>query len=311
MTMDSTALMQEPTPDSSPLLEGEKAPKRASRGKLIVMRLRAMPRFWFGLVVVALLILWAVLAPMFSKYGLEDTDLLNSGTGPSGDHWFGTDSIGHDIYVQTALGLRKSLVIGLIAGPMTTVISAFFGSIAGYLGGKFDVVITWLINLLLVIPGFFIIILVMPMFKGAGWVALLVLVPVFGWMIVAQTVRAQTMSLKDRDFVKAARFMGVSTPKILVRHIVPNLSSLLIVDATINVNYAVSTETALSYFGFGIQPPDVSIGSLLQAGTPSATTQPWLFLFPAVVLITLLLAVSLLGDSLRDAIDPTSGVNRD
>lgn len=133
----------------------------------------------------------------------------------------------------------------------------------------------------------------------------------FGWMIMAQVVRNQTKAIKDRDFVRAARYMGVSTPKILSRHIIPNVASILIVDATLGVVSAIIAETSLSYFNLGIQNPDVSIGTLLAEGSGAAATRPWLFVFPAGVLVLMLFAISLMADALRDAIDPTSGANRD
>lgn len=127
---------------------------------------------------------------------------------------------------------------------------------------------------------------------------------------MSQIVKNQTKSLREREFVLAARFSGVSTFSILTRHIVPNVSSLLIVDATIGVCGAIIAETSLSYFGLGIQPPDVSLGTLLQDGTPAVVSRPWLFLFPAAFLIMLLTSVSLIGDALRDALDPTSGTSK-
>lgn len=274
---------------------------------LIWYRLRATPRFWVGAVVVVLMILWAIFGLMITKWSPTDQDLINSSTGPTALHWFGTDDIGQDIYAETVSGLRKSLVIGLIAGPAGTLIAAFVGAFAGYLGGKSDAVISWFINLLLVLPAFFILVLLSPVFKSLSFLVLTAFIALFSWMIMAQVIRAQTKSLRDREFVKAARFMGVSTGKIVRRHIIPNVASLLIIDATLGVVAAIDSETALSYFGFGVQRPQVSLGLLLADGTPSATTRPWMFVFPAVVLIVLLFAVSLVGDALRDAVDPTSG----
>ena len=181
---------------------------------------------------------------------------------------------------------------------------------AGYLGGRADSVIGWFIHLLLVIPSFFILVLLSPLTRGLSWLALTLFLAIFSWMIMAQVVRNQTRSLRNRDFVRAARYMGMPTRKILGRHILPNIASLLIIDATLGVVATIMAETSLSYFGFGVQKPDVSLGTLLADGTAAALTRPWLFVFPAAVLIILLFAISLIGDALRDAIDPTSGVNR-
>jgi peptide/nickel transport system permease protein len=292
---------------TAPLAEPGRAPRRSSRAMLIWYRLRATPRFWVGAVIVAAMILWAIFGLLITQWSPTDQDLINASTGPSSLHWFGTDDIGQDIYAETVSGLRKSLVIGLIAGPAGTLIAAFVGAFAGYLGGKADAVISWFINLLLVLPAFFILVLLSPVFKSLSFLVLTAFIALFSWMVMAQVIRAQTKSLRDREFVKAARFMGVGTSKIVRRHIIPNVASLLIIDATLGVVAAIDSETALSYFGFGVQRPQVSLGLLLADGTPSATTRPWMFVFPAVVLIVLLFAVSLVGDALRDAVDPTSG----
>lgn len=257
------------------------------------------------------IVLWAFIGPLLSPWDATQRDFLNVGLGPTQLHWFGTNGIGQDIYAQTLVGLQKSLIIGALAGVGATLIAAAVGSVAGYLGGKIDAVIGWLIHLLLVVPSFFILVLLSPLTRGLSWLALTFFLAVFSWMILAQVVRNQTRSLRNRDFVRAARYMGMPTRQILGRHIIPNIASLLIIDATLGIVAAIMAETSLSYFGFGVQAPDVSLGTLLSAGTSAAVTRPWLFVYPAGVLIVLLLAISLIGDALRDAIDPTSGANRD
>ena len=153
--------------------------------------------------------------------------------------------------------------------------------------------------------------LLSPLFKSASFIVLTAFIALFSWMVMAQVIRSQTKSLRDREFVKAARFMGVGTGTIIRRHIIPNVASLLIIDATLGVVAAIEAETTLSYFGFGILRPEVSLGVLLADGTASATTRPWMFVFPALVLVLLLFAVSLVGDALRDAVDPTSGATNE
>lgn len=282
-----------------------------SRGRLIWRRLTQTSRFWVGAIAIAVILLWAILGPLLYPYNATGRDPLNMGLGPTQLHWFGTNNIGQDLYAQTLVGLQKSIVIGLIAGPLGTLIAAVVGSVAGYMGGVVDRVLVWCINLLLVLPSFILLVILSPLFKGLSWVFLTIFIAGFSWMIMAQVVRSQTKSLRDRDFVKAARYMGVPMPTILGRHIIPNIASLLIIDATLGVVASILAETGLSYFGFGIRAPDVSLGTLLAEGTSAAVTRPWLFVFPAGVLILTLFAVSLIGDALRDAVDPTSGVNRD
>lgn len=284
--------------------------KPLSRAMLIWLRLRRMPRFWVGVSIFVAIVLWAFLGPIFYPFGPTERDVYNMNMGPTTMHWFGTNSIGQDIYAQTLTGLQKSLVIGLIAGPLATIIAAFVGATAGYMGGWTDKTISWIVHLLLVIPSFFLFVLLSPLIKGVSWVILIFYLAAFGWMIMSQVVRNQTRSLRNRDFVRAARYMGMPSGTILRRHILPNIASLLIIDATLGVVSAILAETSLSYFGFGIKKPDVSIGTLLADGTAAAVTRPWLFLPPAIVLIVLLFAISLVGDALRDAIDPTSDQNR-
>ena len=164
---------------------------------------------------------------------------------------------------QTLRGLQKSLIIGLCVAFISTIIAATVGAIAGYFGGWSDRVLMWVVDLLLVVPSFIIIVIFTPRTKPAGTIIwLIVLLAVFGWMISARIVRGLTMSLRDREFVAAARYMGVPT-RIIVRHIVPNIASILIIDTTLNVGVAILAETGLSYLGFGVQPPDVSLGSLI------------------------------------------------
>lgn len=287
------------------------SPKPLSRSLLIWRRLLRTPRFWVGAGAILFIFLWAIFGPLLYAYNATERDPLNMGMGPTQLHWFGTNNIGQDLYAQTLVGLQKSLVIGLIAGPLGTLIAAVVGSLAGYLGGVVDRVLVWCINLLLVLPSFILLVILSPLFKGLSWVFLTIFLAAFSWMIMAQVIRSQTRSLRNRDFVKAARYMGVPMPKILGRHIIPNVASLLIVDATLGVVGMIMAETSLSYFGFGVRAPDVSLGTLLAEGTNAAVTRPWLFVFPAGVLVFTLFAVSLVGDALRDAVDPTSGVNRD
>ncbi|PYI39280.1 peptide ABC transporter permease [Arthrobacter psychrolactophilus] len=288
-----------------------KSKKPVSRFRLISSRLRSTPRFWVGFIGLAVISLWAIFGLAPNAWNYTDLDVRNMGASPSGLHWFGTSDIGEDIYAQTIVGLRKSLIIGLIVGPLAAIIAGIIGAVAGYIGGWWDRAIVWVIDLLLVLPSLFIFILLSQVLKSKSWVALIFLLSGFGWMIMARVIRAQTKSLRERDFIKAARFMGVDTWTIIRRHVLPNVSSLLIIDATLGIGGAILSETTLSFFGFGIQAPDVSLGTLLSAGQGAAATRPWLFIFPAAILVFTVLSASLVGDALRDAVDPTSGVNRD
>ena len=238
-------------------------------------------------------------------YSYTDLDYYALQQPPSTAHWFGTTAIGQDLLALTLRGMQKSMLIGVFVAIISTVIAATVGAIAGYFGGWRDRTLMWIVDLLLVVPSFIVVAIVTPRL-GSGdrvfW--LIVLFSVFGWMISSRIVRGMTMSLREREFVVAARYMGVSNTRIILRHILPNVASLLIIDTTLNVGTAILAETGLSFLGFGIQPPDVSLGTLIAAGTQSALTFPWVFLFPAGVLVLIILSANLVGDGLRDALDP-------
>jgi peptide/nickel transport system permease protein len=226
---------------------------------------------------------------------------------PSLKHWFGTNALGQDLLARTLRGMQKSMLIGFCVAVISTSIAATVGSVAGYFGGWRDRALMWLVDLLLVVPSFLLIAIVTPRTKQLSSVLwLIVLLAAFGWMVSSRMVRGLTMSLREREFVRAARYMGVSSRRIIVHHIVPNVASILIIDATLNVGFAILAETSLSFLGFGVQPPDVSLGTLIADGTPSATTFPWVFLFPAGMLVLIVLCANLTGDGLRDALDPRS-----
>jgi len=292
---------------------GQKPPSAVvvrGRSSLVFRRFRRNKGALIALVVLVLLFVAAFLGPTVYKsitgwtYSGEDyTAFLQS---PSASHWFGTTQIGQDVFAQTMRGLQKSLIIGLLVALISTGLAAVVGACAGYFGGWVDRALMWGVDLLLVIPSFLIVAIISPAFQDAGWIVLVFLIAVFAWMITARIVRGMTLSLKEREFVLAARYSGVSSAGIIFRHLIPNMSSLLIIDATIAVASAIIAETGLSYFGFGVQPPDVSLGNLIAAGTRSAFTFPWLFMFSGGLLVATTLAVSVIGDALRDALDPSS-----
>jgi glutathione transport system permease protein len=292
--------------------EGDQPPvdetRIASRTGLLLHRFLRRRLAMFGLAVLVLLFLLAFVGPYLTSWAYTDHDFDAFLQGPSTDHWFGTTQTGGDVYALTLRGMQKSLIIGLLVALFSTGMAALVGSFAGYFGGWVDRVLMWIVDLLLVLPAFLIIAILSPTFRGKTWLVFVVLLAAFLWMVTARIVRGMTISLREREYVLAARYMGVPSHRIIFRHILPNISSLLIVDATINVSAAVISETGLSYFGFGVQPPDVSLGTLIADGTPAAVTYPWLFAFAAGLLVAIVLAVNLVGDGLRDALDPTSGL---
>src|SRR6195952_2687576 len=277
----------------------------ASRRTLVWRRFLTNRPAVLALAVLLVMLVGCYVLPPLLPYSYSDLDYYSLQTPPTGKHWFGTNSLGQDLLAQTLRGMQKSMLIGVCVAFASTIIAATVGSIAGYFGGWRDRTLMWIVDLLLVVPSFILIAIVTPSLGQAARVFwLIVLFSVFGWMISSRMVRGMTMSLREREFVTAARYMGVSDRRIIVRHVLPNVASILIIDTTLNVGVAILAETGLSFLGFGIQPPDVSLGTLIADGTPSVTTFPWVFLFPAGILVLIVLCANVIGDGLRDAIDP-------
>jgi peptide/nickel transport system permease protein len=280
------------------------AVERISRGQLIRRRFFRNKTAVFGLGVIAFMFLFAFGGPYLGQWNYSESDFSSLLKGPSASHWFGTTQIGVDVFAQTTRGLQKSLIIGLLVAVFSTGLSAIVGAFAGYLGGRADKVTMWFVDLLLVLPSFLVLVILSRFYQGKSWLLLVVGLTIFDWMITARVVRGLAMSLRERDFVRAARYMGVPTRKIIFRHLLPNMASVLIIAATLNVGGAILAETGLSYLGFGVAAPDVSLGTLIAEGTGAALTYPWLFMFSGSILVLTVLAVSFIGDGLRDAFDP-------
>jgi len=271
--------------------------RRFLRNRLAVAALALLIAMFIGCYVI----------PPLLPYSHTDLDYYALQSPPTLDHWFGTNAIGQDILALVLRGMQKSLLIGVCVAAISAFIAATVGSIAGYFGGWRDRALMWLVDLLLVVPSFILIAITTPRTKNsASILTLIVLLAAFSWMISSRMVRGLTMSLRDREYVQAARYMGVPSRRIIARHILPNVASILIIDTALNVGVAILAETGLSFLGFGVQPPDVSLGTLIADGTSSATTFPWVFLFPAGVLVLIIMCANVIGDGLRDALDPGS-----
>jgi peptide/nickel transport system permease protein len=295
------------TESSSTAQSGVDAGTFASRRTLTMRRFLRNRLAVGALVILAVMLVGCYALPPLLPWQYTDLDFLALQQPPSTSHWFGTNSLGQDLLAQTLRGMQKSLLIGVCVAFITTLIAATVGAVAGYFGGWRDRVAMWVVDLLLVVPSFILIAIATPGLGQTGRVfSLIGLLSVFSWMISARIVRGLTMSLREREFVTAARYMGVSNRVIIVRHVLPNVASILIIDTALNVGVAILAETGLSFLGFGIQPPDVSLGTLIADGTPSVTTFPWVFLVPAGVLVLIVLCANVIGDGLRDAIDPSA-----
>jgi peptide/nickel transport system permease protein len=284
---------------------GEGVASFASRRTLVLRRFVRNKPAVVSIAILVLLFVGCYALPPLLPYSYSDLDYFALQQPPNSDHWFGTNGLGQDLLAQTLRGMQKSMLIGVCVAFISTIIAATVGTIAGYFGGWRDRTLMWVVDLMLVVPSFLLITIVVQRTKG-DTVWMILLLSVFSWMISSRIVRGMTMSLREREFVVAARYMGVRDSRNIIRHILPNVASIIIIDTALNVGIAILAETGLSYLGFGVQPPDVSLGTLIASGTPSATTFPWLFLFPAGVLVLIIFCANLVGDGLRDALDPGS-----
>ncbi|MEN3267799.1 ABC transporter permease [Pseudonocardia sp.] len=278
---------------------------RLSRRRLYLRRFLRSKGAVVGLVILGLLVLFALLGGMFTPYSYSDVDFASLGAPPSPEHVFGTNNAGNDTYAQAVHGLQRSLIIAVSVSLLTTIISAFVGAVAAYFGGTTERAVLRIVHFLMVVPSFLILALISQK-AGGDWRVLIIVLTVFGWMYNARVVWALATSLREREYVMAARFMGVGPIRIVLRHLIPNIGSLLVVTFTIGVVATVQGETALSFIGFGVQPPDVSLGTMLSDGASTVSSAPWLFYVPAVLVTLLTVSMALIGDGLRDALDPTS-----
>lgn len=281
--------------------------KRTGKMTLYTRRFFRRPSAVVGLVMLIILILFALFGSKISKWSYDEPDFSSLATPPSAEHWLGTTPGGSDMYAMVVRGLGRSLSIGIVSSITITVIAALVGTAISYFEGWFEQVGMWLLDMLLIVPSFLLIALIISASSGGSdWLWLAFGLTAFGWIGYARTLRTLTLSLREREYVRAAKFEGVSSFRIIVRHLVPNLGSVLIINTVLGVIGAINGETALSFLGLGIKAPDTSLGTLLNAGQSVVQTSPWVLLVPSAVLVLLTFSVQLIGDGLRDAIDPYS-----
>ncbi|HVM51697.1 MAG TPA: ABC transporter permease [Acidimicrobiales bacterium] len=268
-----------------------------------------------ALIVLSILLLSALFAPLITKHDPIAQDLTNLRQPPNGEHWFGTDNLGRDLFARVVYAGRISLKIGFLVSLLSTLIGMIVGSIAGYVGRWVESLLMRITDLFLIIPGLAVLIVANNNFRGkrifgfdlgTDTLAILIL-SLLLWTTMARVVRGVVLSLKEKEFVEAARASGASTARIIVRHILPNCIGPIVVNTTLVVGIAILLESTLSFLGFGVQPPEVSWGYLVNDARGTAGTRyAYLIYFPGAAISLTLLAVNFLGDGLRDAFDPTS-----
>jgi peptide/nickel transport system permease protein len=254
-------------------------------------------------VVLILLGLSALLAPFLTPYGFAEQNLVERLQSPSLTHYFGTDQLGRDLFTRVLYGGRISLLVGVSVAISAGIIGGVIGSLDGFYGGWIDNLLMRVTDLFLSIP-FLVILIIASTWLGGSLIDIVVILTLFFWMPDARIVRGVFLSLKEKEFVEAARASGATNKRIMFNHMLPNAMGPIIVNATLSVAAAILTESALSFLGFGVQPPTPTWGNLLYQSRNFITLAPWLVWFPGLAILITVLAVNFLGDGLRDALDP-------
>jgi len=245
----------------------------------------------------------ALLAPWLAPYDPNLIDLKQVLMPPSPVHLLGTDTLGRDVLSRIIFGARVSLLVGFVAVGISTLIGLLVGSLAGYYGGVVDAVLMRLVDLMLCFPVFFLILAVIAALGPSIW-TIMVIIGVTSWMGVARLVRAEFLSLREREFVVAARALGASDARLIWRHLLPNALTPVMVSATLMVAGAILTESALSFLGLGVQPPAPSWGNILTMGKDNIEIAWWLSVFPGLAILVTVMSYNLLGEGIREAVDP-------
>lgn len=286
---------------SKQILEAEIQPSEGVFRSILNM-FRRNKAALLGLILILLIALLAIFAPLVARYDPDAIDLINMRKAPSGAHWFGTDDLGRDVFARVIYGSRTSLLIGLVPSMISLVLGTVLGLMAGYMGKWVDGLIMRLADVVLAFPSLLLAMVVMYTL-GASLLNMFIALSIINWAGTARVVRAQTLSLKEKEFVEAARSMGVSRAMIVLRHILPNCLPNLIVLFTLDIPGAIMWESSMSFLGVG-DPNAASWGLMVSQGKQYAYMCPWLILAPGLAILITVMAFNFLGDGLRDAIDP-------
>lgn len=286
---------------SQQILDADLQPDVGVRGSIVNM-FRTNHAALAGLIIILLIILSAVFAPLIARYDPNALNLVNMRKPPSAEHWFGTDDMGRDVFARVIYGGRLSLMIGFVPSVISLVLGTALGLMAGYLGKHVDALIMRLADVVLAFPSLLLAMVVMYTL-GSSILNMFIALSIINWAGTARVVRAQTLSLKEKEFVEAARSMGVSRFKIVFKHILPNCLPNLIVLFTLDIPGAIMWESSMSFLGVG-DPNAASWGLMVSQGKSYAYMCPWLILAPGLAILVTVMAFNFLGDGLRDAIDP-------
>ena len=259
-----------------------------------------------GLGIIVVMIILAIVGPMFSSYTYAEQDLMAANQGPSSAHWFGTDTLGRDLYTRVMYGARISLTIGFVAALINLVIGVIYGGVSGFFGGKVDRVMMGIVDILYGIPLLLYVILLMVVLEP-GLTSIFIALGIAYWLTMARIVRSQIIKIKKEEYVIAAQSMGIPSGRILWRHILPNCAGPIIITMTLAIPEAIFTEAFLSFIGLGVSAPMASWGVLAAEGINSMRSYPFQLIFPALAISITMLGFAFFGDGLRNALDPKGG----
>jgi oligopeptide transport system permease protein len=271
--------------------------------KDVFIRFRKNKLALFGLVLLGILIFMAIFGPYMTPYDYATNDLGNKNQPPSSEHWFGTDDLGRDVFTRTWEGARISIFIGVAAALIDLIIGVLWGGIAGYKGGRTDEFMMRFADILYGVPYLLLVILLMVVL-GQGLGTMILAMTITGWINMSRIVRGQVLSLKSQEYVLASKTLGANTTRIMGRHLIPNAMGPILVTMTLTVPSAIFTEAFLSYLGLGLTPPLASWGTMANDGLPALRYYPWRLFFPATFICLTIFAFNVVGDGLRDALDP-------
>jgi peptide/nickel transport system permease protein len=288
----------------SALAESRLAAKPRSPLSIAFRQFRKSKLAIAGLVVIVLLTISALFAKEIAPYGQNQIDLFNMNANPSGSHLLGTDALGRDVFSRLIYGGRLSLWIGVTAALVSTLAGIVVGAVSGYYGGFIDSALMRFVDLMLAFPSIFLLLIVAAMLDGITVTNIIFFLGLFGWMWLARVIRGEFLSLKNREFVEAARSIGAADARIILRHMLPNVIGPIIVTFTLDIALFMLAEASLSFLGFGVQPGTPTWGNMLNESRTQYLTKPLLAIAPGLTLTIAVLAINFVGDGLRDALDP-------
>jgi oligopeptide transport system permease protein len=285
----------------------DQAPEEAERGtslwRAAWQRLGKNKMALISAIILILIAFASFIGPFFLTQSYETQNLQLGAVSPGARHWLGTDTLGRDLFIRILYGGRVSMSVGFCATAVALIIGVFYGAISGFLGGKIDMLLMRIVDIIFALP-FTVFVILLMVFFGRKFVLLFVAIGAVQWLTMARIVRGQVLSLRRQEFIEAAEALGLSKPRIIFRHMIPNALGPIIVYATLTVPAVMLLEAFLSFLGLGVQPPMSSWGVLIKEGAEVMEEFPWLLIFPGLVLAITLFSLNFLGDGLRDALDP-------